>query len=71
MKIEIFVKREGELNLAKKIIGNMLPTKVCNIQKPFYFLVCVICILTYSKSCIGTNLFMFTLYVSKVKLRPS
>ena len=73
VKIKKIVKREPEWKLGKNKIENMLPTKVCmfyELQKPFYFLVCIIYILTYFNSCTGTYPFIlnFVHTFSKVKL---
>ena len=66
-------------DLGKKKIENMLPTNVCMFHKlsetifTFYFLVCVVCILTYFHSCTGSFPFIFNFIhtFSKVKFPPS
>ena len=68
MKIEKFFKCEPEL----KICFPQKLTCFMNFQKPFYFLVCVICILTYFSYYTGTYPFLFNFFhtFSKVKLSP-
>ena len=58
MKIEKFVSVNVNKNLGKKIIKNILPTKVCmfyELSETILLLVCVICILTCFNSCIGIH----------------